>query len=319
MSPLLRAAITAVAAGGVCLFGWLALRTVAENITAIRSWHLVAGRIDSQEGRTGWLWAPDGAYALAYPTVDRDMNDRELRVKAPVLTDLGLGNFSDAFPLYIDPADPKRAKAAGFFQLWTFPVVMSLWALLFLAIGLIGWKVGGGGAAPAPFEGGIALRNPPGYWKAALLWSLLGVALFGLALHPEGGFSRTKAISGAVVGALFAVSLGVSAWRHTTWSLTANDSGVRVISITGWKEVAWGEVKGFERQSIFTTYLQGISPSIPARGAALDVYALTDRNGHTLMHFALDAGPSDMRNGLFRLCEAKTGVMVKRKDVPIRY
>jgi len=319
MSPLLRAVITAVSAGGVCLFGWLALRTAAENITAMRSWHLVAGRIDSLEGKTGWLWAPDGAYALAFPTVDRDMNDRELRVKAPILTDLGLPNLSDTFPLYIDPADPKRAKAAGFFQLWIFPVVMSLWALLFLEIELIAWKLGGGGAAPGPYEGAIALRNPPGYWKAALLWSLLGVALFGLGLHPGGGFSRTKAISGAVVGALFAISLWLSAWRYATWSLTANDSGVRVISITGWKEVAWSEVKGFARQSIFTTYLQGLGWSIPARGAALDMYALTDRNGHTLAHFGLDAGPSDMRHGLFRLCEARTGVAVTAKDVPIRY
>jgi hypothetical protein len=319
MSPLLRVVIAAVSIGGVCLFGWLALRAAAENFTAMRSWRRVAGRIDSQNGKGGWLWEPDGAYVMAFPTVDRDVEGPALRVKAPIMTDLGLPGLADRFPLYIDPADPKRAKTAGFFQMWTFPAVMLAWVLLFLAIGAAGWMLGRGAAAPGPFDGGIALHNPPGYWKTALLWSLLGVALFALALHPGGGFSRTKAISGAAVGALFAMSVWVSAWRDATWNLTANDSGVRVISITGWKDVAWSEIKGFERQSIFTTYLQGIGWSMPAPGSVVEVYALLDRNGHTLTHFGLDVGPSDMRRGFMRLCEAKAGVTVTLKDAPIRY
>jgi hypothetical protein len=69
MSPLPRVVIAGVSIGGVRLLGWLALRAAAENITAMRPW------------RRGWLWQPDGAFVMAFPTVDRDGYDTRAAAK----------------------------------------------------------------------------------------------------------------------------------------------------------------------------------------------------------------------------------------------
>jgi hypothetical protein len=247
MSPLLRVVLLAVCLGIGGGVGRLAVRAIAENVTAMRSWKRVQGWPHGEGGENGWVWKKNGATLRVFPSPDLDAMraiesygaypDRpDLKAQfdaafpvAEVTTGLGIPSSLSLIPLFVDPADPQRVKTAGSAR-WMFT------------------------SPPPPLEGGIALRNPPSYWKSALFWSLLGVALCVLSLHPEGGISRTKVISGALVGALFAISVWISAWRDATLRITANDHGVRLISITGWRDVRWEEVKGFQLQSIFTTY-----------------------------------------------------------------
>ena len=58
---------------------------------------------------------------------------------------------------------------------------------------------------------------------------------------------------------------------------------------------------------------------LPSPGYIIETFALTDANGRTLLHFGLDLEPEEAKKDLFRLCEAKTGVSVTYRDVPIKY
>lgn len=352
MSPLLRVALAAACLGIGGGVGWLAVRAIAENVTAMRSWKRVDGLMRRVGGENGWVWRRDGATIQVYPSNDlsamqevdnyQDHPDPVLKAKfdtafrtTSVMTDLGIPSTYDPIPLFINPIDPQRVKTAGFFQMWVFPATMLAWAVPLLAIGMIVTQLGMGGepvdpdyaparwmftSPPPPLQGGIALKNPSSYWKMALCWSLLGVALCVLSLHPEYSISRTKTISGALVGALFAISVWISAWRDATLRITANDHGVRLVSITGWRDVRWEQVKGFQLQSIFTTYYSGQGMwELPAAGSIIKVYALTDANNRTLLSFGPEVIPGEGRNDLFRLCKAKTGVSVMSLDVPIKY
>lgn len=210
------------------------------------------------------------------------------------------------------------------------------WTVVFLAAGILVLRLGAGGQPddstlhppmhwmftppPPPLDGGIVLKYPPSYWKIALGWSLLGVAMFGLSLHPEAGYSRSSAISSAIIGLTFAFGVWMSAWRDATLSLTANDSGVRMITTTGWRDVPWDQIKRFERQSTYTTYYSGRGMwELPSPGSVIESYSLTDSSGRALLHFGLDLIPEEGKKDLFRLCKAKTGVSVTYRDVPIRY
>ena len=95
---------------------------------------------------------------------------------------------------------------------------------------------------------------------------------------------------------------------------------MRLVSITGWRDVRWEQVKGFQLQSTFTTYYAGRGMwELPSPGSIIKSYALTDANGRTLLSFGPEVIPGEARNDLFRFCKAKTGVSVMSRDVPIKY
>jgi hypothetical protein len=353
VSPLLRVLLLAYSLGIASATGYLAFRAIAQNVTALVSWRRVQGLVSSDASEDGWIWGKNSAAVRVYLSADleamrnaestlRDPNFRQYAPEAEALfrvvsytTDLGIPNGNNTIPLFVDPANDQRIKTAGFLQMWVFPAVTLAFTILFLAAGLLVTRVGAGAQPlrpgetpsrwmftppPPPLDGGLTLRYPTSYWRNALIWSLLGVAMFGMALHPEGGYSRIQILSGAILGLSFAVAVWISAWRDATLSLTADDHGVRMITITGWRDVPWDQVKRFERQSTYTTYYSGRGMwELPSPGSIIETFAMTDANGRTLLHFGLDLEPEEAKKDLFRLCKAKTGVSVTYRDIPIKY
>jgi hypothetical protein len=124
---------------------------------------------------------------------------------------------------------------------------------------------------------------------------------------------------GTIIGAAIALSIWTMAWRDVTLTLSAYDHGVRLISITGWKDAPWESIRGLERQNTYETYYSGHGMwELPSPGSILS-YSSTDSNGRTLLHFGLDLIPDEGRIKLFKLCKAHTGATLKTVDKPIKY
>jgi hypothetical protein len=182
----------------------------------------------------------------------------------------GLRIFGKA-PLLVDPADRTHIKPAGLFQMWLTPAGMSLLILILLATALTGIRIGSGQGSgesaglnhapwmftesPGPLSG-IALHSPTRQWKIVLCWSLLGVALAVIPMLGKSGnpVSRFGAIA---LGSAFALSLWIFAWHTKTLEVSANEQGVRMSSVLGWRELPWGLIRSVEDQDVFTTYYNG--------------------------------------------------------------
>jgi hypothetical protein len=330
-----------------------ALRSWRRTEGWVRSWGDNSVRVFPSTDRDAMLQAESIVQWTKYATVEFPSKDeeavflaqkkeREVAATAEyekafpevaITTKLGIP-ADNPVPLLIDPANPAHVKIAGLLQMWAFSASMLGWMLPLIAVGLLALRLGTGGEpvdpdhapshwmftpAPVPLAGGVILRSPPSYWKIALCWSMLGVVL---AVSPRiFGYDESLIItvSGTITGAAFAFSLWIMAWRDATLTLSANDHGVRLISITGWKDVPWESIRGLELQRTYETYYRGRGMwELPSPGSVLTSYVFTDSNGRTLLHFGLDLIPDEGRVKLFELCKAHTGATLRTVDKPIK-
>jgi hypothetical protein len=220
------------------------------------------------------------------------------------------------------------------FQMWLFPAAMTGWILtLTLIVAGAIWLGRGDGhsgppsaagrwmhsRAPGPLADGVVLRSPSSYWKIALCWSLLGIpAVLAPWIVKESG-NRITHISLALLGSAYVLGVWGVAWRDVSMELSANAQGIRMSSLTGWRDVPWEMVHGLENQSIFRTYQSPFlgMMELPFPGTALNVYAFTDANDRTLISFGRELVPNEAMAQLFKLCKAHTGHDLTNRDVPI--
>ncbi len=287
----------------------------------------VGDRVEFELGKEGSTplppWAPPGM-----PTDSK-------RAFAAVEHHWGL-RFGGKAPIFVDPADPSHIKTAGVLQMWLFPAAMSGLIVLFLASALIVARLGTGQSvaqadagqaqgrwmfsqSPGPLGGGIILHAPTRHWKAVLFWSLLGVAM-AIGRMMSGGNQIGRYFL-STVGAVFALYLWGFAWHTKTMEITANDQGIRMTSVLGWRDVPWALVRGVEDQTIFTTYYNGGTRmwELASAGSTVRGFAFNDQGGRTLMFFSPEVEPQPELDRLFHLCEARTGMHLQRRTIAIKY
>lgn len=252
------------------------------------------------------------------------------RAFAPVAHTWGLSLFHRA-PLLVDPADRSHIKPAGLFQLWLSPAGMSFFILLLLAIATVAVRFGAGQTAdpsrsqwmltesPGPMNG-ITLHSPARQWRIVLAWSLLGVALAVIPLLAKGG-NPVSRIGYITLGSAFALSLWIFAWHTKTLEISAGDSGIRMTSVLGWRDLPWGLIRSVEDQDIFATYYNGQLRmwELPFPGSSVRVLAFNDAGDRTLMSFSPELVPQDSLKRLFDLCTERTGLKLHGRTIAIHY
>ena len=153
-----------------------------------------------------------------------------------------------------------------------------------------------------------------------MAWSLLGVALAVIPMLSKGGnvVSRLGAVT---LGCGFALSLWIFAWHTKTLEVTANDQGLRMTSVLGWRDLPWGLIRSVEDQEIFTAYYNGRMRmwELPFPGSAVQVFAFNDERDRALMSLSSELEPKEALRGLFDLCTARTGLKLQRRTIAIHY
>jgi len=290
---------------------------VMSNLTALKSWVRTEGEVRAMNGDIEFEIGHEPNSYRAFAAVDHTW---------------GLHLFRKV-PLFVDPADPARVKPAGLFQMWLSPAGMSVLVLLLLAVAWTGARLGTGriAAAPAgsswmftdspgPLSGGIALHAPAGQWKTVLVWSILGIALAVIPALSKGGNSVSRA-GQITLGTAFALSLWAFAWHTGTMEISANDRGIRMTSVLGWRDLPWGLIRSVEDQDIFTTYFNGQTRlwELPFPGSTIRVLAFNDERGRTLMSFSPGLEPRKSVDRLFQLCTEHTGLKLHGRTIAVDY
>jgi hypothetical protein len=244
----------------------------------------------------------------------------------------GLSLFKKV-PLFVNPADRLRVKPAGFLQMWLSSAGMSVFVLLLLMAAGAAARFGAGQTAESPTDsrwmfsraagplsGGITLHSPPGQWKIVLVWSLLGVAMAIIPLLGKGG-NPVSRVGYILLGTAFATALWGFAWHTKSMEISANESGIRMTSVLGWRELPWGLIRSVEDQDIFTTYYNGTLRmwELPFPGSSIRVLAFNGERDRTLMSFSPDLQPQDSLKRLFDLCARQTGLKLHGRAIAIHY
>jgi hypothetical protein len=320
MNPMIRIAAVAAALAGAVLIARMTWRAVAANLTVMRSWTRTEGEVRAMNGAVEF---------------ELGREPDEYRALAAVDHTWGLSLFKRA-PLFVDPNDPKRIKTAGFLQMWLTPAGMSGFVLLLLSIAFIAARAGTGNPArvaeqqahgqwmftesPGPLSGGVSLRSPDKRWKAALFWSILGIAMASVGLFVKGGNPLSR-IGYTTLGTAFTLALWGLAWHTKSMEISANHQGIRMTSVLGWRDVPWSMIRSVEDQHIFTTYYNGTMHmwEMPFPGSTVRVFAFNDANGHTLMSFSPELEPHDALKRVFELCTEQTGSKLRDRTIAIRY
>jgi hypothetical protein len=290
---------------------------VTGNLTALKFWNRAQGEVRAMNGEVEFEIGQEPASYRAFAAVDHTW---------------GLRLFSQA-PLLVDPANPAHIKPAGLFQMWLTPAGMAGFVLLLLALASFSALFGTGQTAaavqshaqwmfsesPGPLTG-ITLHSPARQWKIVLLWSLLGVAMAVIPALSKGGNPLSR-IGYMVLGIAFSLSLWLFAWHTRTLRISADDTGVRMTSVLGWRDLPWGSIRSVEDQDIFTTYFNGKLRmwELPFPGSSIRVLAFNDASDHTLMTFSPELEPKDSLRGLFELCTARTGLKLHGRTIAIPY
>jgi len=316
MNPIIRVVVVVAALAGACLIGRAAWPEVAGNLMALKSWTRTEGEVRAMNG--------DIEFEIGH-------EPDSYRAFAAVPHTWGLRIFGKA-PLLVDPADRTHIKPAGLFQMWLTPAGMSLLILILLATAWTGMRIGAGQSAGGPNHApwmftkspgslsGIALHSPTRQWKIVLCWSLLGVALAVIPMLGKG--SNPVSHFGAIaLGSSFALSLWIFAWHTKTLEISANEQGVRMNSVLGWRELPWGLVRSVEDQDVFTTYYNGNLRmwELPFPGNSIRVLTFNDERDRTLMSFSPELEPGDSLKRLFDLCTERTGLKLRRRTITVPF
>jgi hypothetical protein len=321
MNPVIRIVVVMGALAGACLVARAAWPALQSNLTALRSWRRTVGEVRAMSDKIEFEIGREPDSSRAFAVVDHTW---------------GLQLFHKA-PLFLDPADPARVKPAGFLQMWLTPAGMSAFFVLFLAIAWVGANYGTGqddilvaGAptqarwifsqSPGPLPSAVTLHAPPRQWKIILGWSLLGVAMAVFSIFAKGGNPLSR-VGYITLGTAYALALWAFAWHTSSLEVSANDRGIRMTSVLGWREVPWNRIRSVEDQDIFTTYYNGKMKmwELPFPGNTIRVLAFTDERGFPLMTLSPELQPADSLHRLFALCTEQTGLKLHHRTIAIKY
>ena len=294
---LLSLAVTALAA-------WLGLPAVLGNLAALRSWTRTEGRVYSVK---------NNRVEIEFGT---DPDTR--RVWVPSDHQYFLPEYG--VQVYVDPADPARARMAGPLQMWLRPAALALIVVAFLGLALGAARVGRGAvptfygasrwslsAPPAPLMTEVRVHRPASEWKAPLFWSVLGLGAAALGLFAP-AVTPLARIGYVLLGGLWVMLTASLSLYNGTIQVASDAHGLLETSAFGWRDLRWEEVGGVEtREVVPTTRSKGFSDSMAFPGAITRQLVFTRPDGRALMRLSTNMQPRDNMQRILDLCAAHTG------------
>jgi hypothetical protein len=311
-----RIALVLLALAVAALADWLARLPVLENVVVLRSWTRTVALVRG---------VGDNHVEMEFGT---EPDTR--RVLLSIDHQLGLPEFNQKAQVYVDPADPARARVGGLLQLWLRPAALVLIAAAFLGFALAAARVGrgAGGAGygaghwmlstpPPPLQTEVRVHRPASEWKTPLLWSVLGLGLAACGLFGPDATPMQRI--GYVLGGGFGVALmGALSLYNGATEVTADAHGLRETSAFGWRDLRWAEVGGVETRELVPTTRGDFHDVMPFPGRTTRTLVFADRNGRALMRLSVAMQPRDAMRRLLDVCASFTGLeeQFRRIKVP---
>jgi hypothetical protein len=307
-----RLALVVIAVAVGLVGGYVALQAVNANLAVLRGWQRTEGMLRGA--------APGDALDAFEVEIGSEPNTR--RVAARVEHEMGL-SATGVVTVYLDPADPGRARIGGVLQMWLWPATAALLCGL-ACLGLAGTLTVGRGAAvgdgapsghwrfspPRPAEAGEIVVHPPkSEGKAPLFWSLLGVIAFASGVFAPAG-SPFQRLVPLLLGLMFILGTWGLALHNTTLRISAGEKGLRESSALGWREVRWEQIRSVERRETTSTRRRAfdISEKLPFPGNTARSIVFADGYGFALLRMSNEMQPRAAVGRLLELCEARTGL-----------
>jgi hypothetical protein len=309
-----RLALVAIAAAIALLSGWFAAQAIRSNLVVLRTWEHAEGELDGE--------GPKGTMEI----VIGERPDTR-RLLAPMQHYRGLSRI---VTVYLDPADPERARIGGALQLWLWPATAILLCLLGCAGMLGAFRAGRGATAdaaantswrlspqPAADRGDIVVHAPKSEGVAPLYWSLLGVAALATGIFAPWGTPYQR-LGPILLGSFFMLGTWGLALHGRTLRVSASGQGLRETSALGWRQVPWERVRSVERRDVVSVAYQFTMRerlAFPGNRARTIVFA--DDYGFALLRMSEHMQPSAAVQRLFDLCEQRTGLQLKFRHMNV--
>jgi hypothetical protein len=308
-----RIALVLLGLAVAALAAWLARPAVAVNLAALRSWTRTEGRVYSvKSDRVEIEFGTDPDTRRLWVPADHQYFLPEYRV-----------------PVYVDPADPSRARMAGLLQMWLRPAALMLIAVAFLGLALAAARVGRGdsssaygvghwmmSAPPAPLQTEVRVYRPASEWKAPLFWGALGLIPVGLGLFAP-LFTPLARIGYVLLGGLWlSLTAGLSLYNGTT-QVTADAHGLLETTAFGWRDLRWEEVGGVETRELVPTTRRNFRDELPFPGNTTRSLVFTRKDGRALMRLSVHMQPRDSMRRLLDVCAARTGLMEQFRRIKV--
>ena len=304
-----RLALVVIAAAAALVSGCFALQAVNANLVALRGWQRTEGMLRGAAARD----------ALA---VEIGSEPDTRRVTARVEHQMGLPS-TGVVTVYLDPADPGRARIGGILQMWLWPATVALLCGL-ACLGLAGSLTVGRGALvedgasrgrwrfspPKPAEAGEIVVHPPkSEGQAPLFWSLLGVTAFACGAFAP-AVSPFQRLAPLLLGLTFTLATWGLALHNRTLRISAGEKGLRASSALGWREVRWEQIRSVELRETTSTSRRAfdIKEKLPFPGNTARSIVFADGYGFALLRMSDEMQPRDEVRRLLELCEARTGL-----------
>ncbi len=175
---------------------------------------------------------------------------------------------------YVNPKAAADIKRAEFADLWSGPLVMGVFAVLFTGVAGLLWWLGGtaafarpeawiaqaaashleGPAAVAPLEehgGQIEIREPSESWKANIFWGLLfGLLLVIPACFAEAGTPGWKKYGMMAAGGMWMVFMVRCAIQNRGRSIRCDASAITISQPFGSRTIPLHEVRKVTRNDV---------------------------------------------------------------------
>ncbi len=303
-----RLALVVIAAAAVLVSGWFTREAVNANRAALHGWQRTEGILRGA--------APHDALEVEVGT---EPDTR--RVAAQVEHMFGLSS-TGVVTVYLDPADPGRARIGGILQMWLWPataaLLCGLGCLALAATLTLGrapvapdrapsarWRLS---RPPAAEAGEIVTRAPKSEGRAPLFWSLLGLAAFASGAFAPAG-SPFQRLTPLLIGLVFVLGTWGLALHNTTLRITAGEKGLRETSALGWREVAWEQIRSVERRETTSTRRPAfdIREKLPFPGNTARSIVFADSYGFALLRMSDRMEPRAAVRRMLDLCESRTG------------
>ena len=309
-----RMALVVILAATALMGGWFATKAIQSNRVVLRTWQRAEGVLDGA--------GPKG-------TMEIVIGERpdERRLLAPMQHYRGL---SRNVTIYLDPADPERARIGGTLQLWLWPATAVLLCFIGCAGVLVALGAGRGALAEAPAitswklspqpaadPAAIVLHAPKSQGVAPLYWSVLGVAALAVGVFAPWGtpFQRLGPI---LLGSLFVLGTWGLALHNRTLRISATVQGLRETSALGWREVPWERVRSVElRDVVSVPYRLNMREGVATPGQRARTIVFANDNGFALLRMSEHMQPTAAVQRLFDLCEQRTGLQLKFRHMNV--
>jgi hypothetical protein len=308
-----RIALVLVALAVAALAAWLAWPAVVDNLAALRSWTRTEGRVYSVENNR--------------VEIEFGTDPETRRVWVPADHQFFLPEYG--VQVYVDPADPARARMAGLLQMWLRPAALALIVAAFLGLALAAARVGRGDRAagygrghwtlstpPPPLQTEVRVYRPASEWKAPLFWSVLGLGAAALGLFAP-AVTPLARIGYVLLGGLWIVLTASLSLYNGTTQVAADAHGLLETSAFGWRDLRWEEVGGVETRELVPTTRRNFSEAMPFPGRTTRSLVFTDRDGRALMRLSVAMQPRDDMRRLLEVCAARTGLHEQFRQIKV--